>query len=357
MRRWRELKPEYKWNNIVFDFGDEDGESPAVRLPVPFIDGLLFMSAPVAFIEAMRTGDGKPLREVAAQMGNQLPFSPGFGGSSWYHFFRGAIPSAATPVTDLLANENWSESQIVPERLNRLDARDQYTGSTTEFAKMMGGFMGVSPAKFEYLYDQYTGGLVSGTIRDLEHSSAKAKAIGVSGDLSKIPILGRLFLAPFSSSRLPGDFYKELDELSRLYASGRSTPEQLGKYRAMEKVASDTLSEFSKSRRAVMERQDIPADEVKRIADGFSKQTIDTIRDFNEYAKGETFRDAGIASAVAALCNPATSEQSAANNRLILERGGVDLPEAQQALRRYGKAHGWSSKTLKKRSMSLRNRW
>lgn len=347
LRRWRELKPEHKWNNTIFDFGSEDGAGAIVRLPVPFMDGLMFQSLPVAMIEAIRTGEAKPVNEVLKLMGENLPFSPNFGGKGVYHMTRGFWPSAAVPTTDLLANENFSGNEIVPARMERLAPEDQYGPNTTEFSKMMGSFFGVSPAKFEYLYDQYTGGLISGLIRDIESSTSKRGAIGVNGDLSKIPIAGRIFLAPFSSSRLPGDFYGELQELTAKHNSGRVTPAELGKLKAMEGVNEKVLSENAKMRRAVLAREDISAEEAKKLADGYAKDTIDTIRTFNGYAKDHDFRAEGIRAAVSSISNPGATDNSILRDKQIL--AGISLAEAQNALRVYGKSKGWSRETVNKR--------
>jgi len=349
------LKPEHKWNNTIFDLGDEDGTGATVRLPVPFLDGLMFQSLPVAVIEAVRTGEAKPVQEVLKIMGENLPYSPSIGGKGVYHSLRGFVPSAAVPITDLLANENFAGSEIVPARMERLAPEDQYGPNTTEFSKMMGSFFGVSPAKFEYSYDQYTGGLVSGVIRDIESSTSKRGAIGVNGDLSKIPIAGRIFLAPFSSSRLPGDFYGELQELTAKHNSGRVTPAELGKLKAMEGVNEKVLSENAKMRRAVLAREDISAEEAKRLADGYAKDTIDTIRTFNGYAKGHDFRAEGIRSAVSTLSNPGATDTAIERDRKILQ--GVSLSEAQNALRVYGKSKGWSRDTINKRLRFLGRRW
>ena len=354
-RRWRELKPEHKWGNTVFDLGGEDGTGATVRLPVPFMDGLVFQSLPIAVIEAVRTGDAKPVQEVLKMMGENLPFSPSIGGKGVYHSLRGFVPSAAVPITDLLANENFSGSDIVPARLERMAPEDQYGPNTTEFSKIMGGFFGVSPAKFEYLYDQYTGGLISGLIRDIESSTSKRGAVGVNGDLSKLPIAGRIFLAPYSSSRLPGDFYNELQELTARHNSGRVTPAELGKLKAMEGVNEKVLSENAKMRRAVLAREDVSAEEAKKMADAYSKDTIETLRTFNDYAKGHDFRAEGIRAAVSTLSNPGATDSSIARDRKIL--AGVEMSEAANALRIYGKAKGWSKETLNKRLRFLRYRW
>jgi hypothetical protein len=288
-------------------------------------------------------------------MGENLPFSPSVGGKGTYHSFRGFVPSAFVPVTDLLANEDWAGNAIVPDRMERLMPEDQYGPRTTEFSKYMGSALGVSPSKFEYMYDQYTGGLVSGTIRDIESATSQRGAVGVNGDLSKLPIVGRVFLAPYSSSRLPGDFYDELQSLTARHNSGRVTPAELGRLRAMEGVHSKVLSENSKMRRAVLAREDLPAEEAKRMVDAYSKDTIETIRHFNEYAKDHDFRAEGIRAAVATLSSPGATDGGIQRDRMILQ--GVDLAEAQNALRVYSKSKGWSKETVNKRLRFLNYRW
>lgn len=359
LRRWRELKPEYKWNNTVWDFGDEDGESASVRLPVPFLDGLIFQALPVAIIEAARTGSMEPVNEVAVQMTHNLPFAPGFGSKGWYGFSRGFIPSAFQPITDVLANENWQEQAIEPKRMEHLDVRDRATDRTTAFAKVMGEMLGVSPIKLEHLYDQYTGGMLSGLLRGIENSTAKRSAIGVDGDYSKVPVIGRIFLAPYSTSRLPGEFYEEMDSLTGLCNSpnGRATPEQLGKLKTMEQVYEKTLKEYSSARREVLRREDISAEEAKRIGDRYAKATIDVIRNFNEYSKKADWREDGIQAAAVTLSDPASSEATVSARRSILERGGVDLADAQRALRVYGHRKGWKKETMNRRLRFLSNRW
>ena len=354
MRRWEELRPEHKWNNTVFDFGEEDGSGPMVRLPVPFLDGLMFQSMPVAILEAYRTGDTKPVKEVANLMAEQMPFSPSLDGS-WYHRLRGVIPTYAQPAADLVANENWAGNAIVPDRMQRLDKRDQYSPTTTEFAKRMGEMLNTSPAQVEFLFDQYTGGMVMNAIRALESSTSKRGAVGVNGDYSKLPIIGKLFLAPFSSSKLPGEFYDSLGDLTARHNSGRVTPEELGRLKAMEELHEKVLSENSKMRRAVLGRDGVSAEDAKRMIDGYSKSTIDAIRAFNDGAKDRDFRTEGIRAAAVTLSNPGATDGAISRDQKIL--AGVDIADAQAQLRIYGKKKGWSKETVRKRARFLVYRW
>ena len=102
-------------------------------------------------------------------------------------------------------------------------------------------------------------------------------------------------------------------------------------------------------------QKDVTAEEAKKMADAYAKDTIDTIRTFNGYAEGHDFRAEGISAAAVTLSNPGATESSVTRDRRILQ--GVEITEAQNALRIYGKAKGWSRDTVNKRLRFLANRW
>ena len=100
-------------------------------------------------------------------------------------------------------------------------------------------------------------------------------------------------------------------------------------------------------RRAVLAREDMSAEDAKKMADSYAKDTIDTIRTFNGYAEGHDFRAEGIRAAVSTLSNPGATEAGVLRDLKILS--GISLAEAQNALRVYGKSKGWSRETVNKR--------
>jgi hypothetical protein len=343
---WEELKPEHKWGNIIWITGD----GTIVRLPVPFELGVIFQSLPVATMEAIRTNDAKPIREVADYFLQMMPARF----DSLHQFVR-SVSGGLAPVADIGFNKKWNGQDLVPGRLQRKDKRDWVADDTTFLAKTMGEFLGIAPIHLDHLMHSVTGGSITSLMRDWEAVSSKRGALGVNGDWSRLPVVGRLFLAPFSSSRLPNDFYRELDDLTAKHNSGRTTLAELGKLKAMEDVHEKVLHENSSMRRAVLAREDISAEEAKKLADGYAKDTIDTIRTFNGYAKDHDFRAEGIRSAVSTLSNPGATDTSIQRDRKILQ--DVSLSEAQNALRVYGKSKGWSRETVNKRLRFLGRRW
>ena len=349
-RRFKELKPTYKWNNVVFG---------NVRLPVPFLDGLVFQSLPVAVLESMADGNTEPLKEVALEMARQLPISLG----GWHQLLRNF--SALSPEIDLVANRTWNESAIVPERMMRMDPRDWQNQNTTAFAKVVGNMAAemlpegmkearqmFAPAYVDYLLDQHTGGLFGNLLRGFEAVTSKRGAVGVDGDWTRIPVVGRLFLSPFSSSRLPGDFYDELDALQAKHQSARLDAAGLGRLRAMEDVQEKYLGEFSAARRRIL-TEDMDERERQTLINKCSKSIIDTIRTFNETAKTADFRTRGVEAAAAALSKRSVAESTAPSYRRVVSEVGYEA--AANALRRYAARKAWSKKTLDGRLRNLYN--
>ncbi|MBQ2628088.1 MAG: hypothetical protein IJG13_00275 [Kiritimatiellae bacterium] len=339
-RRWKELKPHEKWNNIII--GD-------AKIPIPYEPGYLFAMLPVAISEATEDGDMKPVNEVLKQIYQSSPIQ-----IHDLHAIVASIPLLSA-AADIGWNKKFNDQPVVPKRLQHFDPRDQYDERTTAFAKAFGEMTNISPMEIDHFINAQSGGFVGNLLRDVEALTAKRGALGVNGDWSMLSLTRRFVLSPYASSRLPGDFYDELQTLTAKHNSGRTTPEELGKLKAMEDVNEKVLSENSKMRRAVLAREDISAEEAKKMADNFLKNSIDTIRDFNGDAKEHNFRDEGIRAAVATLSNPAATDSSIQRDRKIL--AGIELFEAQQALRVYGRSKGWSRSTINKRLRFLTQRW
>lgn len=355
LRRFEELKPSYKWNNVCMG---------NVRLPVPFIDGLIYQALPVALIESARTGKADPVNEVATEIIRQLPITMGTSIHQWARNF-----SPLSPETDIMSNRTWDEREIVPSRIRKLDSREWKTESTSKFAVMFGNAVqdmlppgdlrdSFAPIYIDYLMDQHTGGLLTGLVRDFESATARRGAIGVNGDYTRLPVIGRVFLSPFSSSRVPGDFYQEMSQLEGKYAAaanGKMAVEELGKLRCMGNVYEKHLSEVNAARRAVLSREDLSAEEQKRLGDKLSKTVIDTIRAFRDAGDG-SYRRIGVQSVAGSLSNPGTPESVVQQNLAIMSASGVTSAELRGALDVYGRMHGWSKETLKRRREAMARR-
>lgn len=350
-RKFEELKPQYKWNNVMF--GD-------VRIPAPFEPGLLFMSLPVSVLESVRRGDARDVKECLREMARQFPLEL----DGLHGILRNFTPIA--PEIDVIANEKWNGSPVVPERMKRLDPADWVDENTTAIAKVVGQTLCAAipdsmsglrkmfaPKIIDFLADQHTGGMYSKLCNAFEAAfHGKAKAIGVDGDWSKLPVLGRLMLNPFASSRLTGDFYDELDNLAQKHASGRLDAASLGRYKTMDDVQTKVIRELSSARREVLS-SDMDAREQKVLIDEYTKRINDIIRNFNEVSKTADWRPRGIEAAAVALSEKEPAKTTEASYRKALD--GVDAQTALNAIRAYGRRKGWSKDTVNKRILNFMN--
>jgi hypothetical protein len=65
--------------------------------------------------------------------------------------------SVFSPFVDVATNTTWYGGQIVGSRYDGIRPENQYSDSTTNFAKWLGGILKVSPLKVDYLLNSYGG--------------------------------------------------------------------------------------------------------------------------------------------------------------------------------------------------------
>ena len=150
------------------------------------------------------------------------------------------------PVVQTLSNNAWYGGDIVPSRLQDVPAEEQYDESTDSISKWLGEKTGTSPYKWNYLIDQYSGGL--GDVF-LPMMTPEAE----SGDDS---LLGNL-LAPWKkemttdstlNNKYPGDFYDLRDELEKKANSSKATEEDTMRSMFMDAVSWDMSDLYAQKR-------------------------------------------------------------------------------------------------------------
>jgi hypothetical protein len=79
-------------------------------------------------------------------------------------------PQFIKPTLEVMVNYSFfTQSPIVGRGLEKLEPAQQYTDSTSELAKMLGGLMNYSPAKLDYMMRGYTG-IAGGTVLDITNT-------------------------------------------------------------------------------------------------------------------------------------------------------------------------------------------
>ena len=127
------------------------------------------------------------------------------------------------PIRQVKNNRAWYGEDLVPSRLQDLPAAEQFDESTDSLSKFIGEKTGTSPYKWNYLIDQYSGGLGDMILPTMTPEAE-------SGDNT---LVGNL-LAPWKkemttdstlNNKNPGNFYDLKDELD-VVANGKNATEE-----------------------------------------------------------------------------------------------------------------------------------
>jgi hypothetical protein len=222
-----------------------------ISIPKPFEPGVFFGTGTELALQALNEHDPALARETA------LTF---FGDHMVGYPF---IPAGILPFAEAAADYSFFRDQnILPRYMSttRLP-KDQYTIYTSEMAKAVGSWFNVSPAKLEYVFDQYTGGIVRQFARLGESVAGLREAETV---MSKMPFIGTMFRqTEHKQSRAVDDLYEAQSYLRQKKGSGEF---DLADQRLQDQVNA-AISRIQELRRNKRLSQDEIARRAFRIAD------------------------------------------------------------------------------------------
>jgi len=193
------------------------GTEKIIRLPVPFELGHIFMSIPVATLDAAYQDNPNILKndfKMALETNNIV---------DW--------PALIGPAIDVASNKDWANRPIVSQsNMNKLP-EDRYGPYTSKLFKVIGNTLKVSPSQLEYLANGYSGGLyrrVSTTIFPKTETAT----------VETTPVVGTLFMKdPGAPRRQVQEFYREKENLDQRYASKKITPKDAMRRKQYHKIA------------------------------------------------------------------------------------------------------------------------
>jgi len=316
---WKELPPYEKWNYIHIKTW---GNRPPIRVPLPFEMGSVFAALPVAVLEDRRT-PGTLKEALGNSIQNALPLEMGMGEEDFQQKAAAIMRNVAllAPMADVIGNEDWKGSPIIPRRLEDRLSQYQYDDDTTPIARYLGQHTpGLSPLEIDHMLTSYTGGLYRRTFAAIEMVTDPS-SIDTS-DPSSLPIVGTLFVRP-GTSRIVGDFYDRLSELKKRKGSNVATLEELGELVESERLAR-TLTDQWKLWRQDKDKE-LMADIQERV---------------RSHQARDDFRKAGLSSVLYSWTAPAS--EAAEQNKALLS--GVTRDEALTALRDEARRRGHSTK-------------
>jgi len=221
---YKNLKREVRDDNWVVPIGNGN----AVKIPIPFEVGMLFKAIPERVFD-MTLGDDaftkKSVDEALTSITRQL------GTSANIPFFQpGAGFQILKPIAEVRANRNsFTNTEIVPYYQQKKEAGLQSRATTNEFARIMGEFLNISPAKIEHIMRGYTGtlgGYLLALVDTITRGATGSPLLPSNFELGKLPVINRLFLDLDKTGGYQQQFYELRNEVDKAVSTINSLQKQ-----------------------------------------------------------------------------------------------------------------------------------
>ena len=205
---YQNATPEQRYMNWFIPGMGKDGKE-SFRLPIPFEIGYIFKALPEAIVR-MAYADDKA-KEGLEAIKTVLQASNPIG-----------IPTAIKAPLEIAMNRSvYSGAEVESKRLQGLRPNERYYDTTTEVAKLIGGnlgeignFLGISPAKIDYLAKGYFGGLYTTVATLVNPLLADKSNVKPDGTMADLPVFGQMF-QPKDAGGLTMKAYDVLEKASQ----------------------------------------------------------------------------------------------------------------------------------------------
>lgn len=259
---WDELRDSDKDTNYMFKLGN------GVWLKIPKGRELSLLGITADRITDAIKGEKVEILATLNTMGNQVaPANP-----LTSNIFSALVSSQL--LNPKSPGRTWYGGDIESQRLQSYAPGQRYDSSTDIFSKAVGGALGISPKKLNYVLDQYTG-VVGDFLLPLLTPQAER---GMFEKAFTVDVV--------NSNRLSGDFYDEADQLTYAKNAGDKTAAVVSRFWSKQQSACSDIyqqireveaSDLSNSEKKQKTR------ELKAIVNGIQK---------NAMAVEETYRAA-----------------------------------------------------------------
>lgn len=259
---WDELRDSDKDTNYMFKLGN------GVWLKIPKGRELSLLGITADRITDAIKGEKVEILATLNTMGNQVaPANP-----LTSNIFSALVSSQL--LNPKSPGRTWYGGDIENQRLQSYAPGQRYDSSTDIFSKAVGGALGISPKKLNYVLDQYTG-VVGDFLLPLLTPQAER---GMFEKAFTVDVV--------NSNRLSGDFYDEADQLTYAKNAGDKTAAVVSRFWSKQQSACSDIyqqireveaSDLSNSEKKQKTR------ELKAIVNGIQK---------NAMAVEETYRAA-----------------------------------------------------------------
>ncbi len=201
------------------------------------------------------------------------------------------------PIVQAIGNKTWYGEDLVPTRLQDYPAPEQYDESIDDFSKWLGGVTNTSPYKWNYLLDQYGGGL-SDVLLPMMTTEAENGSDSVP-DYIFAPWGDKFSADSVMNNQNTSDFYDLADELTKAAKSKSATDEDIlrSKYvNAVNSAIGDLYTQKRKIQGSELSSAEKykQAREIQQQINALSEKALDTYRDI-EYSDfdGERYAHVG----------------------------------------------------------------
>lgn len=259
---WDELRDSDKDTNYMFKLGN------GVWLKIPKGRELSLLGITADRITDAIKGEKVDILATLNTMGNQVAPANPLTSNIASALFEAQLFDPSDP------GRTWYGGDIENQRMQSYAPGQRYDSSTDIFSKAVGGALGISPKKLNYVLDQYTG-VVGDFLLPLLTPQAERDMFEKAFTVDVV-----------NSNRLSGDFYDEADQLTYTKNAGDKTAAVVSRFWSKQQSACSDIyqqireveaSDLSNSEKKQKTR------ELKAIVNGIQK---------NAMAVEETYRAA-----------------------------------------------------------------
>lgn len=174
------------------------------------------------------------------------------------------------PIIQASTNTAWHGGEIVPQSMQDVPEAEQYDESTDMLSRRLGEMTNISPMKWNYLLDQYSGGVGDVLLPMMTPEAERG------GNKLASPWLDKFTTDSVLNNQNVTDFYDLKDELTIKANSSKATDDDILMSKYMSSVNSQ-LSELYKEKREIQNSRmsdDRKYEEARRI----QEEIVDTMR-------------------------------------------------------------------------------
>jgi hypothetical protein len=179
------------------------------------------------------------------------------------------------PITQAIGNETWYGEDLVPTRLQDLPTEEQYDETTDSISKWLGEHTPISPYKWNYILDQYSGA-IGDVFLPMITPEAERGDDTIGGNMIA-PITDKFTTDGVMKNQNISDFYDKKDELTTNAKASGATDEDVLMNMYMNAINSE-LSELYAEKRKIQSSDLSNAEKYEAVRD-IQKQIVDLAKE------------------------------------------------------------------------------